>query len=107
MDVGALVREARVRRGFTQAALATAARTSQPAIARLEAGLLSPSVKTLERILAALGLRLEMATKETDTGVDRTLIAQALRLTPKQRLRKLKQEHDAIARMRRTARLGS
>src|SRR2546425_5768810 len=81
IDAGAFVREARRRRGYSQAALARAARTSQPAIARLEAGDVSPSVATLERTLGAIGFRLELGTKEADPGIDRTLIAQSLLLT--------------------------
>jgi predicted transcriptional regulator len=77
------------------------ARTSQPAIARLEAGRLSPSVATLARLMDALGLRLEMSTPEADSGIDQTLVAQMLRLSPQQRLRKLAQEVTAIDRLRR------
>src|SRR5260221_14253293 len=106
-DPGRLIRESRIERGWSQTELARAARTSQPAIARLEARRLSPSVSTLERIVRALGLRLQLVVTEADTAVDRTLIAQELRLTPLQRLRKLRSEHDAIARMRRTIRPGS
>jgi transcriptional regulator with XRE-family HTH domain len=41
---------------LTQAALARAAGTSQPAIAAYEAGRKSPTVNTLERLAAAVGL---------------------------------------------------
>src|SRR5882672_10345569 len=53
MNVGELIRDARTRAKLSQAALAERARTSQPAIARYEAGAASPSLSTLERILAA------------------------------------------------------
>lgn len=53
MHVGELIRDARVRAKLSQAALAERAKTSQPAIARYEAGAASPSLSTLERILAA------------------------------------------------------
>lgn len=52
------VREARERRGITQAGLATRIGSTQPAIARLEAGGITPSFDTLRRIAAALGLEL-------------------------------------------------
>ena len=53
MKVGGLIRDARTRAKLSQAALADRAKTSQPAIARYEAGAASPSLSTLERILAA------------------------------------------------------
>jgi predicted nucleotidyltransferase/DNA-binding XRE family transcriptional regulator len=53
MKVGDLIRDARLRAKLSQAALADRAETSQPAIARYEAGATSPSLSTLERILAA------------------------------------------------------
>lgn len=99
MQIGELIRQMRLERGITQTELAKVAGTSQPAIARLEAGRLSPSLDTVERILHGLGLRLQLTTAEIDVGVDRTLIAQALRLTPAQRLRKLAQERAALIKM--------
>src|SRR5216683_1860335 len=48
-----LIRDARVSAGLSQTALAARAKTSQPAIARYEAGVAAPSVATLERILRA------------------------------------------------------
>ena len=53
MNAGDLIRDARIRAKLSQAALADRAKTSQPAIARYEAGAASPSLSTLERILAA------------------------------------------------------
>ena len=52
------VREAREHIGVTQAELASRIGSTQPAIARLEAGGSSPSFATLRRIAAALGLEL-------------------------------------------------
>lgn len=101
MDAGALLRRARRERGLSQAALANAAGTSQPAVARLEAGGLSPSVDTLERLFKALNLRLELGLTPVDTGIDRTLIAERLRLSPLQRLRRLRDEVAGVERLRR------
>ena len=50
-----LIREARTRAGFSQAQLAARAKTSQSAIARYEVGVATPTLTTLERILAASG----------------------------------------------------
>jgi predicted transcriptional regulator len=55
--------EARVRAGLTQAELARRMRTTQPVIARLEAGRCMPSIRMLERLaeatLSRLVVRLE------------------------------------------------
>jgi transcriptional regulator with XRE-family HTH domain len=53
--VGSVVRAARRRAGVSQAVLAERAGTSQPSIARLEKGQVSPTVITLDRIARALG----------------------------------------------------
>ncbi len=52
------VRQARERRGVTQAELAARIGSTQPALARLEAGGVTPSLDTLHRIAEALGLEL-------------------------------------------------
>jgi ribosome-binding protein aMBF1 (putative translation factor) len=56
--VGSAVRVARHRAGVSQAELAKRAGTSQPSIARLEQGHISPTVVSLERIARALGTEL-------------------------------------------------
>lgn len=61
VDVARLLRDARKRAGISQAALAARARTSQPAVARYEAGVTVPSLATLERLLAACGGRVVLA----------------------------------------------
>src|SRR2546428_299464 len=54
-NVRQLIREARTRAGLSQAQLAARAKTSQPAIARYEAGTATPTLATLQRILSASG----------------------------------------------------
>lgn len=56
--VGSVVRTARRRAGISQAELAKKAGTSQPSIARLEQGRVSPTVVSLDRIARALGTEL-------------------------------------------------
>ena len=55
---GSAVRAARKRAGVSQVELAERAGMSQPSIARLERGLVSPTVITLDRIARALGTEL-------------------------------------------------
>ena len=57
-DIAERVRQERERRGVTQAELAARIGSSQPALARLEAGGVTPSFDTLRRIAKALGLEL-------------------------------------------------
>jgi transcriptional regulator with XRE-family HTH domain len=79
MHVGDLLREARARAGFSQRLLAKAAGTSQPAVAAWESGRVSPTVQTLDRLLAACGLQarvaLEQLLAEVDARVDALLAA--------------------------------
>jgi transcriptional regulator with XRE-family HTH domain len=56
--VGSSVRAARLRAAMSQVELARRTGTSQPSIARLERGMVSPTVITLDRIARALGTEL-------------------------------------------------
>lgn len=66
MDASSAIRDARTRAGLSQAELAVRAKTSQPAVARYEAGGSAPSLRTLERLLAACGSSLELAARAED-----------------------------------------
>jgi ribosome-binding protein aMBF1 (putative translation factor) len=57
-QLGERVRQARERVGMTQAELASRIGSTQPAVARLEAGGVTPSLDTLRRIAVALDLEL-------------------------------------------------
>jgi transcriptional regulator with XRE-family HTH domain len=57
---GSTISQLRRGSGISQAELASRMGTTQSAIARLEAGRLSPSFRTLEKAFAALGHRVEL-----------------------------------------------
>ncbi|HEX9864129.1 MAG TPA: helix-turn-helix transcriptional regulator [Acidimicrobiia bacterium] len=57
-QLGSRVRAERERLGLTQSQLAVRMGTTQPTIARLEAGGVTPSLDTLHRAADALGLEL-------------------------------------------------
>jgi transcriptional regulator with XRE-family HTH domain len=66
---GAMLREARRRRGFDQAELARRVGTAQPAISRIERDAISPTVETLNRLLEAMGETLSLGTLELKAPV--------------------------------------
>ena len=60
MDVSRFVFVARSRSGFTQSKLARKIKTKQPAIARLENGDVSPTIRMLAKIATACGGELKI-----------------------------------------------
>ena len=68
MTAGELLRQARRERGLDQAALARRAGTTQTYVSRIERGAVSPSLRTLERLLHAMGRRLVVGTEPLPTG---------------------------------------
>jgi transcriptional regulator with XRE-family HTH domain len=83
---GELLREARRRRGVSQARLAVRAGTTQSAISRIERDQVSPTVETLRSLLHLLGEDLRLEVAERDFGVDRTMVEERLKLTPSERV---------------------
>lgn len=83
---GHILREARQRHGVSQKRLAMRAGTTQSAISRIEKDRVSPSVETLRELLYLLGDDLELRASARDFGIDRTLIAERLELTPSERI---------------------
>jgi ribosome-binding protein aMBF1 (putative translation factor) len=57
----AMLIDARAKAGLTQQQLAERMHTTQAVIARLESGRVKPSTRTLERIAAATGTRLQIS----------------------------------------------
>ncbi|MGH2734221.1 MAG: helix-turn-helix transcriptional regulator [Actinomycetota bacterium] len=85
MTGAVLVRTARRRAGLSQKQLAERLGTTQSAVARWEAGRVSPTLETLDRIVRACGLGLELRLAHRDDH-DLGLGISNLRLTPEQRL---------------------
>jgi len=79
-----MLRQTRRAGGLTQRELAGRAGVPQATIARIESGRLTPRVDTLDRLLRACGYNLEPV-PSLGLGVDRTLLRDALLLTPSQR----------------------
>jgi transcriptional regulator with XRE-family HTH domain len=96
----ALVRELRLSAGLSQRALARRADTSQPAVARYERGVATPSWETLQRLAGACGKRLRISAEAVPDPHDVELAGLLLRLTPEERLRALRR----YARLRELAR---
>jgi transcriptional regulator with XRE-family HTH domain len=110
--MAALLRDARTRAGLTQRELARRARTTQSVVGRIEAELVSPSLETMQRLLAGAGFTLQLelrpltvadATIEAyKADIDRTLLRENLKKTPEQRVRAL-QAHLRLATEARRA----
>ena len=85
MRSAALIREARLRAGLTQAELAERTGRDRSVIARWEQGAVAPSVETLVELVRACGFDLPLVLVAHDTSVDDRLRAH-LRLTPERRV---------------------
>ena len=70
---------------MTQRELAGVTGVPQPAIARIERGVVSPGLDTLERLLAGAGVTLEVV-RRPGIGVDRSLIQMSLNRSPENRV---------------------
>lgn len=75
--------------GLSQRALAERAGTSQPAIARYEGGVATPSWETLQRLASACGRSVRLSAEVAADPHDVELAARLLELTPLERLRSL------------------
>lgn len=80
-----LVREARRRAGLTQTELAERAGTTQPAIARLERGIGSPSLARISELVEACGFEVQVRLVPMDDH-DRSMATHNATLGPDQRL---------------------
>lgn len=86
MDVGAFIRARRLANGLNQAQLARRAGSTQAALSRLERGEVSPTIDTVERLLAAMGEEAELVAQRSAGDFDRAHLADLKRRTPAERL---------------------
>ena len=100
MTPGQLIRDARRSAGLSQQALASRIGTTQSAIAGLESDRSSPRVSTVERALRACGQELSLAARDRNSNIDETLIYENLRLTPGERLARVRDQLRQRARVR-------
>jgi len=84
---------------MSQRELAAAAAVPQATVGRIEAGLVSPRIDTLTRLLRVTGHELSVESRLGD-GIDRTLIRDRLSMTPEQRIRLAVEEAHAMPNIR-------
>ena len=82
---GQLLREARLRAGMTQRAVAARAGISQPTVARIERGEVAPSLERLLELVRACGLDLQIHVTALDEDAW-TMVERGARATPDERL---------------------
>jgi predicted transcriptional regulator len=82
---GRMVRYARRRAGLTQRQLAAKTGIPQETIARIEAGRVDPRMGTVDRLLEACEMGLEVMPR-LGIGIDRTQFQRLLNMTPSRRL---------------------
>jgi transcriptional regulator with XRE-family HTH domain len=99
------VNQARRAAGLTQRELAQRAGVPQAAVARIERGQQVPRADTLARLLDACGFELRLAPKR-GAGVDRSLIAHWLSLSPAERAEGTADYGRALDVLRRARRVG-
>ena len=106
------MREARLRAGLTQAALAGRLGVTQPVVARWERDTGSLTLRNLDRVLRACGFWLDARLAPLDEGAehDWSLVQTNLALTPTERLQQAEAAANlvlagraAMARRRRDA----
>jgi transcriptional regulator with XRE-family HTH domain len=103
MKAAHLLRDSRRLAGLTQRQLADRAGVAQATVGRIEAGLITPRVDTLENLLRAVGGELNVGARP-GIGVDRSQIRELLRLTPGQRLELAVRDAAGIGRLQAAAR---
>ncbi len=99
-EAARLLRDARRHAGLTQAELAARLGTTQSAVAKLERPGANPTVATLEHAVSATGHKLQLIAPAFGDGADISLLRQALRRTPGERIEALEALHHGAQRLR-------
>lgn len=86
VNPGTLIKEARQRHRVSQQSLAIRAATDQAAISRIERGEISPTLETVERLLAAMGERLTVGSEPMERQHDPVHVRASLNRSPEERL---------------------
>lgn len=68
MDIGKTIKRRREKADVTRAALAPRAGMARQQLVRIESDLSSPTLRTLERVAAALGCTVWQLVKEAENG---------------------------------------
>jgi transcriptional regulator with XRE-family HTH domain len=103
-SIALLIRKARTDAGLTQAELASRARLTQSAVARLERAGANPTIATLANVIAASGHRLVLAAEPHRPSFDEGQLLERLAMTPAERLANFTASHRNLSRMVRSAR---
>jgi transcriptional regulator with XRE-family HTH domain len=104
-SAGELLRGTRERHGLSQRRLARRAGTTQAAVSRIERGLVSPSLDTLERLLGAMGWELDMQPRRSRwQDHDAEALREWGRLTPQQRLEGIEATIGDVGKVHASAR---
>lgn len=100
MVSGDLIREARLRAGWTQRELGERLGKAQSEIGRWERGEVVPSLETTRRVIRACGLELDFRLGPADDS-NLSLIDQMLAMTAAERVKHVKQRASFRARRER------
>lgn len=103
MQADEALRGARHRAHLTQRQLAERTGVAQPTIARIERGLVEPRLGTYQRLLAACGHEMHVEMR-AGFGIDRSDMRVLLKLTPRERVDRLRAEAAFLDRIDEAAR---
>jgi transcriptional regulator with XRE-family HTH domain len=85
-DLGGLLRSTRESQGLSQRRLALRAGTSQDAISRIERGAEAPTLERFERLMLAMGQRVEVSVEPPASPIPEAELAALAKMTPSERL---------------------
>jgi transcriptional regulator with XRE-family HTH domain len=86
VSIAKLIRKSRERHGLSQRTLALRAGTDQAAISRIERGEISPTIETVDRLLAAMGERLRLTGEPIERQHDQLHLRAMRERSPEERL---------------------